>query len=189
MLLRCGALLALLCACPGPRTATPQCTPQRPQGDLTQAVQLLPIALDGDGNLQPLHDGDSILLQKPPQGGYVLYAGAAARNVEACNATLTAQLIDPSSGVPLSGLDQRPTAFVVARDGFFWPVNGYTQAGNIPACPDALGGGILGHDAILRVDVTDADGRTARAEVKVTAVCAAGDQGCACSCGPTPGKC
>jgi hypothetical protein len=187
VLLRC-ALLALLCGCPGPQPA-PQCAPQRAQGDLSQSVALIPIALDPGGTLRALHDGDSIVLQRPPQGGYVLYAGAAARNVEACGATLTAQLIDPASGAPMTGLDQRRTDFVVAQDGYFWPANGFTQTGNIPACPDLIGGGVLGRDAILRVDVTDANARGARAEVRVKAVCPGGDSGCACLCGPAPGKC
>ena len=189
MLLRSGALLALLCGCPRPTIGPPQCTPQRVQGDLAQPVQLLPITLDGNGNLNALHDGDSLLLQKPPQGGFVLYAGAAARNVEACNAMLTAQLLDAATSLPITGIDQRPTAFVVERDGYFWPVDGYTQAGNIPACPDVLGKGVLARNAILRVDVTDAGGRSARVEVSVKAVCESGDQDCACACGPTPGKC
>ena len=189
MLLKGCALLILLGGCPQPIPPTPQCSPQRAQGDLAQPVQLVPIALDAGGTLHALHDGDSIVLQRPPQGGFVLYAGAAARNVEACSAQLTAQLIDPSTGAPITGLDQRRTDFVIEHDGFFWPANGFTQTGNIPACPDLLGRGVLARDAILRVDVIDADGRSARVEVKVKAVCESGDSYCACLCGPNPGHC
>jgi hypothetical protein len=178
----------VLAGCPGPPPQPPQCTPQRAQGDLTQPLQLIPIALDPGGALRELHDGDSIVLQRPPQGGFVVYGGAAARNVEACGATITAQLIDPASNAPMSGLDQRRTDFVVERDGYFWPANGFTQTGNIPACPDLLGGGVASRDAILRVDVTDADGRSARAEVHVKPSCN-GDSACACICGPNPGAC
>ncbi len=158
-------------------------------GDLSQPVQLLAIALNSQGVLQALHDGDSVLLQKPPQGGYVIYAGAAGRNLEACKAVITAQLIDPASGAAITGLDQRDADLTVASAGYFWPENGITQTPNIPSCPDALHLGVVGRSAILRVDVTDANQRTARIEVNVTPACAAGDSHCPCNCGPNPGGC
>jgi len=190
MLLRRAALLALLCGCPGPQPVAPgPCTPQRPAGDLSQPVQLLPITLDGQGALHALHDGDPVLLQTPPQGGYVIYAGVAALNLEACGAVITAQLLDATSGTPVTGLDQRSVDFTVASAGYFWPADGYTQTANIPSCPDALHLGVVGRSAILRVDVSDANQRTARVEVNVTPACGAGDARCACLCGPNPAGC
>jgi hypothetical protein len=163
--------------------------PPRPAGDLSQPLQLLPISLDAQGALHALHDGDPVLLQKPPQGGYVIYAGAAARNLEACAAVVTAQLIDVSSGTPITGLDQRNADFTDASAGFFWPSNAFAQTPNIPSCPDALHQGVVGRKAILRADVTDANQRTARVEVRVTPACPAGDSHCPCICGPNPGGC
>jgi hypothetical protein len=189
MLLRCAALL-LLCACPGPTPPPPEkCVPPRLVGDLSQPLQLLPISLDAAGTLHALQDGDTVLLQKPPQGGYVIYAGAAARNLEACAAVITAQLVDVASGAPITGLDQRNVNFTVASAGYFWPSNGFTQTPNIPSCPDALHQGVVGRSAILRADVTDASQRTARVEVRVKPVCAADDSRCPCICGPNPSGC
>src|SRR5207253_3854509 len=43
-------------------------------GDPRLAIELLPVTVNDAGALVPLHDGDGLLLQKPPQGGYVIYA-------------------------------------------------------------------------------------------------------------------
>lgn len=188
MLLRIAAI-ALLVACDGPAAPPRGCQPPRPVGDLSQPVALLPIALDGQGALGALHDGDTVLLQRPPQGGYVIYAGAAARNLEACGAQITAQLLDAATGVPITGLDQRQADFTVESGGYFWPANGFTQAANIPSCPDALHQGVVGRSAVLRVEVKDAAQRAARVEVKVTPVCPPGDARCPCLCGPNPAAC
>ena len=188
MLLRTAALL-LLVACDGPAPAPSQCRPPRPVGDLSQPVALLPIALDAQGVLRALHDGDTVLLQQPPQGGYVIYAGAAARNLEACGAEVTAQLLDASTGASITGLDQRRADFTVESGGYWWPANGHTQAANVPSCPDALHQGVVGRSAVLRVDVRDAAQRSARVEVRVTPACPAGDVRCPCLCGPNPSAC
>lgn len=178
-------LLLLLAACPGPQKPL-SCTLQ---GDAAQPVQLATISADTNGNLHALHDGDTLLLQKPPQGGYVLYAGAAARNVDPCLVQQSAELIDPASGNPLTSLDQRQANLVNAVDGYLWPDGQLSHIPNIPACPDALHVGVVGREAILRVDVQDALGRGARIETRVTPVCAAGDTYCACVCGPNPSGC
>ncbi|MGZ6142393.1 MAG: hypothetical protein ACXWLM_03590 [Myxococcales bacterium] len=184
MLLRLLLLLALA-GCPGPQRP-PSCTVQ---GDAAQPVELLPIAADGSGNLHALHDGDTVLLQKPSQGGFVVYAGAAARNLDPCLVQLTAELIDPSTGNPLTGLDQRQADLVSQSGGYWWPASELGDLANIPSCPDALHVGVVGRPAILRVDVLDATGRGARVETRVTPVCPAGDATCACVCGPDPGGC
>jgi hypothetical protein len=157
-------------------------------GDLTQPLQLETVAVDASGALLPVRDGDSILLQKPPQGGYVIYAGAAARNLMSCHATVTAYLIDAASGSALTNLDQRTADFTLPGGGFFFPAQTYSQTPNIPACPDALHVGVAGRSATLHVQVTDWQSRTATIETRVVVSCG-GDARCTCLCGPNPSSC
>ncbi len=185
MLLRC-APLALLLACPGPSTPPAQCGFE---GDAAKSIELIAFAADASGALHEVHAGDSVLLQRPSQGGFVVYAGAAARNLEICGVQYTAELIDPSSGSPLTGLDQRRADLTVANGGYYWPGAGLSHVANIPSCPDALHVGVAGKSAVLRVDVLDSAGRSARIEVNVTPVCPSGDASCPCVCGPNPGGC
>ena len=184
MLLRLAPLVLLL-GCPGPQPPATCAV----LGDAAQPVALLPFAADAQGALHALHDGDTVLLQKPPQGGFVIYAGAAARNLSPCAVQYTAELIDPSTGNPLTGLDQRHADLVSASGGYWWPASGLGQLANIPSCPDALHVGVVGRSTILRVDVLDSGGRGARVETQVTPVCPAGDSSCACVCGPDPTGC
>ena len=181
MLLRVLPLLAI-----GICQATP---PSHPAcaivGDVSNPIQLLPISADANGVFHALHDGDTILLQRPPQGGFVIYAGAAAANLNRCLLS-TAELIDPASGSPLTNLDQRNVDLVSEQSGYYWPPDVF-ETPNIPACPDALHLGVVNRSAILRVDVKDADGRTGRVEVQVTPVCS--DASCTCICGPDPTQC
>ena len=179
------APLALFLACAGPPPPA-QCGFQ---GDSSRAIELIAFAADGSGALHEVQAGDSVLLQKPPQGGFVVYAGAAARNLDVCGVQYTAELIDPASGTPLTNLDQRQADLSAPSAGYYWPSAGLSHVANIPACPDALQVGVAGRAAILRVDVLDTSGRRARVEVSVTPVCPSDDPSCACICGPNPRGC
>ena len=182
MLLRLAPLLAIGICQADPPPPHPACAVV---GDATQPVALLPIAADANGAFHALHDGDTVLLQRPSQGGFVIYAGAAATNLNRCLLS-TAELIDSASGNPLTNLDQRNVDLVSEQAGYFWPPDLF-QTPNIPACPDALGVGVVNRSAILRVEVKDNDGRTGRVEVHVTPTCS--DASCTCICGPDPTHC
>ena len=181
MLLRIALLLALS-SCPEGPSPRPRCAVV---GDASKPIALLPIAADASGSLHALHDGDAVQLQVPSQGGFVIYAGVAATNLNRCLQS-TAQLIDVATGKPLTGLDQRNADLVNEEAGYFWPPDLF-ETPNIPACPDALHVGVANRSATLRVDVVDQDGRTGRAEVRITPVCS--DATCACICGPDPTHC
>lgn len=185
MLLKLAPLIALA-GCGG--TPPPPHSCATPAGDLAQPIQLQAIAVDASGAIVQLHDGDPLLLQKPSQGGYVLYAGAAARNLMPCGATVTASLLDRSTGSPLTGIDQRRADFTVAAGGFWQSAQPYSQTPNIPACPDALHVGVVGRAAILHVTVSDAQSRSAAIDLNVSVSCG-GDAACACACGPDPTHC
>jgi len=183
VLLRHAALIALA-AC----GANPPDPCAAPVGDPSQPIELQAVAVDASGSILALHDGDTLLLQKPPQGGYVIYAGAAARNLMPCGATVTAYLLDRSTGAALTNLDQRRADFTVAAGGFWQSAQPYAQTPNIPACPDALDVGVAGRPATLHVTVSDAQARSASVDVDVTASCG-GDPACACVCGADPAHC
>jgi hypothetical protein len=192
---RAPLLLALfLCGCPhwfNPTRHTP-CVPGV-VGDASAKLELEALGLDASGAAHVLQDGDPLLFHVPGQGGYVLFAGAGARNLEGCGAAVTAQLIDPASGNPITNKDQRPVDFEVESGGFWVPADDSltAQLANIPACPDALGQGFTGRTATLQVTVQDAGGRSATITRKVVPTCPAGDKQCACVCGPNfhPGGC
>ena len=183
----------LLAACPGPAPVPPECGVFA--GDPSAPLQIEPVGLVPGGQYAPLDDGATLQLTQPAQGGFVLYVGARARNLDPCGVTLSAQLLDPGSGPPLTNLDRR-RADLLARtaDGWFLPGAAHltSEFPNVPACPDALGRGIDGRDAVLEIVLTDARGRTARATRKVVPRCTAVSAiGCSCVCGPDyrPGGC
>jgi hypothetical protein len=155
-------------------------------------MELQPIGL-AQNQPQALHDGDPVPLTVPGQGGYVLYVGARARNLQACGATERALLFDPDTGQALTNLDQRALDFTEEADGYFQPAAAALQFDlpNVPACPDALGKGVAGRTARLEVTVTDAQGNSGKASVLVVPTCPSGDARCACICGPNykPGGC
>jgi hypothetical protein len=183
VLLRFLALCSLIACSPG--NDGPRNCSQHALGDASQPMQLAGLTIDINGNAIALPNGGTLLLQRPPQGGYVVYAGVAATNLEACQVSVTAELLDPASGNPLSNLDGRMADLTVANGALYSPSNGYSMIPNIAACPDALGTFIAGKSATLRVDATDAAGKTGRLEMPVTVQCIQGDSACACTCGGT----
>lgn len=199
MLLKVSPLLILLAACPQadagpvpdagpePDAGTAGCPIQHVVGDASAPIDLQLLSLLG-----PLRDGDSIALSIPPQGGFVIYAGARARNLRACGVVMSAHLIDPQTGLALTNLDGRPSDLLQETSGYWGPATADLEFDlpNIPACPDALGVGIADREASLEVTVTDAAGKTAKASVRVVPRCN-GQPGCACICGPNyhPGGC
>ena len=185
MLLKVALLSCALACAPAPQPPGP-CAPV---GDLSKPVALIAIAPDAQGTLHELHGGDALLLQKPPQGGYVAFAGVAATNLNACAVQITGELLDAATGSPITGLDQRQVHLTVPSGGYYWPANPYLQTANIPSCPDALQQGLVGRATILRLQVRDVSGRSAQLDVQVTPTCAAGDSRCACLCGPNPQGC
>jgi hypothetical protein len=186
VLLKLSPLLLLVAACPGPESRA-RCEDQRVVGDASAPIELQLVSMMG-----PLMDGDAIGLSVPPQGGFVIYAGARARNLRACNVTMRAHLIDPGSGNALTNLDQRSADLLLETSGYWGPAtkNLEFDLPNIPACPDALGVGIADREAILEVTVTDSAGKTARGSVRVVPRCNRLPR-CSCVCGPNyqPGSC
>jgi len=184
--LRAAPLLALLYAgCSSPAPA-----PCAYAGDASAPIEAELFGYAPDQTFTTIADGGALLITGAPQGGYVLYAGALLQNVSECKVTLAAELLDPGSGAALTNRDQRQGNFGEALDGSVgWaaPDDDYADLPNIPACPDALGRGIVGVPSILQVTVTDELGKSGTFTQAVTAVCATGDSSCRCQCGPSDG--
>jgi hypothetical protein len=146
--------------------------------------------------LQPVADGDSIPMEPPPQGGYVMYIGAAARNLDSCNVNLAGTLRDPVSGNEL-GFDARDTNLVVGSDG--WgrsDASNNSNESNVNACPDYTTVDHVNATFDLEMKVTDRKGRTASVTHSVKLVCDAtlspsqfANCVCTCSANYTLGRC
>ena len=137
--------------------------------------------------LAAVADGDSIPMEPPPQGGYVMYIGAAARNVDGCNINLAGTLRDPQTGSEL-GFDARDTNLVVGSDG--WGRSDATDnsnESNVNACPDYTPADRVNGTFELEMKVTDRGGRTASVSHSVKLVCDPSLTGaelanCMCTC-------
>ena len=183
------ALAALLCGCTGPnfpraRQDAGPCV-QSVVGNASAAIELEPFAIVG-GQPKVLHAGDPIPLLVPGQGGYIVYAGARARNLLACDAFITAQLLDPDTGQAATGLSGRSVSFVDSPDGYYQARGDdlESESPNIPACPDQLGLGVAGRTLVLQISVQDSAGKIGKVSIKVVPQCPPGDPHCACVCGP-----
>ena len=66
-------------------------------GDKAKALEIVITTLDASGHVSDVTDGGSVPLVTPPQGGQVIFAGARATNLEACEATIQGVLRDEQS--------------------------------------------------------------------------------------------
>jgi hypothetical protein len=166
-----AAFLAIACAACVDGGATSACD-QAVVGDPDQSP-LLEIVTRDDAGLRTLADGDDVPLILAPQGGFVLLAGARARNLAAGAVQLTGWLRDPSSDRVL-GLESRPSELVELADGWASMARPeiFGTFSNISACPSAD----LEHDVhdqpwLLSLRVEDCAGRSVESQVRVTPRC------------------
>ncbi|MDB4956882.1 MAG: hypothetical protein JWO36_4451 [Myxococcales bacterium] len=178
-----GCLMAfavLSAACSGP-SMTPQDAPKScPIGDLTSTPEIELFQIGTDGTYVVIKPMDTIPLLQPPQGGWVFYIAAHARNVDGCQLQLKTSLQDVCTNQVVT-LESR--AIVLEDDGTGWgvPIN-QSNDGLVAACPQiGLSRDLTGEPYLLRVVVTDSGGRHAEASVQVVPVCS--DPYCLCQCG------
>src|SRR5437868_15357474 len=107
-------VVALLCAgCPSP----PRCAAGF-IGDPKLPPELQMLITDGASQMFSLvMMGQPANVQPPPQGGYVLYVGAQARNLDACGVSVQGQLRDPATNDQL-GFDARTANLILGADGW-----------------------------------------------------------------------
>lgn len=140
------------------------------------------VALDAGNTLAPIHDGSSIALIFPPQGGRVIFAGARATNVNPCAAMVTGVLRDPASGK--TTFDGRTVNLEPLGDGWGGSdASDISTFSNIPVCPNQWAtSDAYGSEFELKVTVKDRDGRSASKTVRVTPACAEPEYKAQCEC-------
>ncbi len=171
----------------------------------------LTVSLD---SLVVLNDGDSIDLQPPIQGGWVLFVGAVVRNVSQRGGSLLGELkrAKAPDGSPLAvpgGVlysDERtaplaplPSGFAPPRsDGaapWYLTMPNPNDTSNIATCPNPLDLDIVDGAFYLQVTYRDKLGRTASSYRKVIPRCTQADPQaaatcrCECSANYQPEKC
>jgi hypothetical protein len=161
-------------------------------GDATQPIEMVPLASDGVSQMVDVSDGDALPLVAPPQGGFIVYAAARARNLNACEWTVEGRLVDPASGDEI-GFERRTLVKVaVGSDGWARPELPLASAfANIPACPDYAMTDLQGQPVTLQVTITDDKGVSATAMRTVVPTCTQSDPGarqaCVCECSAEKG--
>jgi hypothetical protein len=140
--------------------------------------------------LAPVHDGDTIPMEPPPQGGFVMYIGAAVRNMDACGIELAGSLRDPDTNAQL-GFDARNTDLIrTDQFGVGWahsdPKDNSNEA-NVNSCPDYSDKDRHGGEFVLEMKATDRQKRTVTVSRRVKLVCdptldAVAYSECVCTC-------
>jgi hypothetical protein len=163
-------------------------------GDPSLPPEATLIALAGDTVVE-VAAGDPILLERPPQGGHVVYTAPRVRNVSSCNADMEGQFRDPVDG-RLLGYDRRQANLVPTGDGWGQPKPPErSNFPNVSLCPDATDHDLREVPLLLDMKLTDADGRQIAFTTSVVPRCQLADPTlqalcvCECSAGYVPGKC
>ena len=169
-------------------------------GSQDQPVEAALIATDGvSGKWVDVAAGADVPLVRPPQGGFVLFVAAKSKNLDTCNAMMTARLIDPSSGT-IVAVDKRGAATssllinVASDDGWVRPqLTPLTAFPNLFTCPNTTAIPFESQTMTLEVDVTDDKGRMGTASGSIVPRCAFSDAStqaaCICLCAPMAGQC
>jgi hypothetical protein len=166
--------LALGCTTPVAAERAAATSGPCPIGDLTQAVEMIPVVRTPDGRTEDVHDGDAIPLIEPPQGGQVVFVGVRARNLDGCGLVIKATLRDPYSSAPV-GVEARPVDLTASPGGWGEAAapSDIASFANVPVCPSAVSTRDLdGQRYVLDIDVTDRAKRTAHTTLDVVPTCA-----------------
>jgi hypothetical protein len=152
-----------------------------------------------DQSLIDVSDGDRVGLERPPQGGIVLFVGARVRGLGDPTVELRGRLLD-LSGAPVAEegrvVDLNPTP----GDATLWQpdLRSITSVSNIAVCPPPSTEPLDRFDRVytLEVVVTErVSGRAGSARRRVTAACLQSDPTqrdlcrCVCAAGFVIGKC
>jgi hypothetical protein len=180
LLLKLLPLTLLLTGCPKPCSTGFIGDPSLPvEAELVYTDGVMPV-------LKPVSDGMIIPLEPPPQGGYVMYIGARARNLDGCGVAMTAHLRDPATGDE-AGSDGRSTTLVKRDDGWGWPDTEFVTSNvpNVGACGDYTHRDIQGQRYTLELDVVDRGRRSIKLSTTIVPTCGfsgALQQDCLCEC-------
>ncbi|HEY3595532.1 MAG TPA: hypothetical protein VGL13_16705 [Polyangiaceae bacterium] len=146
-------------------------------------MELEPGLMNG-AQFVPLADGDDLPLSRPPQGGFVSYLAARARNLDTCRVLITAGLRSPTTSL-VAGQDGRSITLVPRSDGWAAPSSDdVSRLANIPLCPDYFAEAVVDVPYTLEVTLQDSRGAAAAGHVSRTVVprCSEQNQAAQCRC-------
>jgi hypothetical protein len=131
-------------------------------GDPAKDMELQVTAADQSGAYHPLPDGGSIDFIFGGQGLIMLAIGLSGRNVEKCQAAISASLVDPVRG-SVGASQSSQGSFTVNEGDGWWALDGSNVRNAINLLPCYSTGGSFDKEAWrLEVTVTDARARSAR---------------------------
>ncbi len=144
--------------------------------------------LHPDGTTVPIHDGDSVPMIFPPQGGRVLFVGVRATNVDPCALQLTGALRDETTQEVR--LDSRTINLSPEGDG--WGASATSAESlsaaipnfsNVPVCPNEWSStDLYGNSYGLEVTIKDRGGRMLTQKIQVTPECGEPENLAECLC-------
>ena len=151
-------------------------------------AEIEPLLMKADGSLVPIHDGDSIDILTPPQGGIVAFVGVRATNVSLCGIRVQGAIRDPGPD-HLVQADLRSVTMRADGTGWAAPLpQDFSAVANIPLCHNVWSSrDLYGVPYGLEIELFDAN-RTSLAKKTLTVMprCADADPRdlaeCACIC-------
>lgn len=157
-------------------------------GDAAASPELEVQALLADDTIATVHDGDSVAMLLPPQGGRVIFAGVRATNVDACALQLRGALRDPGTSAVM--FDMRTINLTPTGDGWGASATSATSISeaiasfsNIPTCPNNWSStDVYGNAYVLEVTIIDRGKRELTKTVQVTPECGQPENLAECLC-------
>jgi hypothetical protein len=143
-----------------------------PIGDMSQPMQIEIVHRTLDGGLEMTQN--AIPLIEPPQGGYVVFVGVRAKNLDGCPVTIQGAIRDVCDH-SVVGLDMRMVSLEPTSDGWGEPKqpSTITNYANIPMCPATADiRNVQGEPYELMVTLQDKTGRMVKTSTVVTPFCA-----------------
>lgn len=178
-----ATLATIAAACSGSGGLAHGC-PSGFLGDPAATPSFTFLARTAAGTAAEIVESDGAPLLPAPQGGFVLFAGIRATNVDSCALNVTGALRDETTNLVI-GLEGRPIRLVATSGGYGVPDDpaGLENWSNIPVCPSAAATrGILGTSYRLEMQITDRGGRTASGSLHVVPFCGDASQYCMAVC-------
>jgi hypothetical protein len=157
----------------------------------SEPLEVVPLALVlTDQPTQVVNEGDTLTLRFPPQGGFVLWTTAKARDLTTAHAEIRSRLRRLKTNVIVSEESRTPDMGPVPGEPGWFEAAPLTlrNVNHIPMCPTYENEPILGEAFVLEVTVSELDdqnqhtGRSGTATRTVTVACAEGALSCECEC-------
>jgi len=126
-----------------------------------RSILVLPAELVMENSpLKMLADGDSVELIRPPQGGHIVLVSAKVRNVPTDSAVLRVRVRRPGGLIVAEEGRTVSMVDVPGEPGFKQPnLGSWSQAANVPLCPDYDATDILDQELMAEVRVSINDGQ------------------------------